>query len=328
MTDRLRRLCALLPPLIFLLCSAAALLFIIWVSRTPETAEGPLPIDRYLTPTCLTSPGLCSRHQMPAALRLRPAQETTVQVLMYHALSEDGEGSATIAAETFSQQMQALSDAGYHTVSPEDLAGFVYWGNPLPDKPLLITFDDGYTSNYDLAYPILKKLNMKAAIFLIGVHTGRSVYKDTGSAISPHFTYAQALEMESSGLISIQSHTYDMHQWAPLEPEGQGREGVLPLSGESRPHYRQALWDDLSTSRRLIERYLGSAPIALAYPQGLNTKQSEAVRKQLGYLMSFTVEPHDNTLVPGQPESLSLLGRYNVDDISPSQLLEMLSPVE
>ncbi len=322
-----QRLLSALAPAVFLLLSGLVLVLITRVAQPlPPVPEGPLPVDRYLTPTCHADPGLCAWRELPALLRFRPEEEATVQVLMYHALSQDGEGSATIALSAFNRQLLALRAAGYHTVTPENLAAFVYWGVPLPDKPLLITFDDGYTSNYELAWPTLQKLDMKAAVFCIGTHVGKSVYKDTLSPITPHFSYAQALEMLDSGLVSIQSHTYDMHQWAPLEPEGQAREGVLPLPGEEEDAYRQALWYDLSASRRLMERYLGRAPIALAYPQGLNTELSEQVRKELGYLMSFTVEPHDNVLVPGQPDSLSLLGRYNVDDITPQQLLEMLEP--
>lgn len=96
-------------------------------------------------------------------------------------------------------------------------------GEALPEKPVVITFDDGYQSNYEYAYPILKKYGMKATIFVIGSSVGKDEYKDTGLPMLPHFGVSEAREMENSGLISIQSHTYDLHQNGECEkgiPQG------------------------------------------------------------------------------------------------------------
>ena len=81
---------------------------------------------------------------------------------------------------------------------------------------MIVTFDDGYSSFYELAFPILKELSIQATVFPIGVSVGKDTYKDTGISIIPHFNWQQAQEMASSGLVSIQSHSYDMHQWAFL----------------------------------------------------------------------------------------------------------------
>ena len=69
---------------------------------------------------------------------------------------------------------------------------------PLPDKPILITFDDGYASNYMYAYPILKKLGMQATIFVITDRRGKTL------SVNPHFSWNQAREMQDSGVIDIQ----------------------------------------------------------------------------------------------------------------------------
>ena len=76
---------------------------------------------------------------------------------------------------------------------------------------------------------------LKATIFVIGCSVGHDrYYKDTQYELTPHFGQAEISEMLESGLISIESHTYDMHQWAPFETgEKPIRPNILPLDGES-----------------------------------------------------------------------------------------------
>ena len=138
----------------------------------------------------------------PAALSADEIS-TQVPILMYHHLSEDVTNSEMVSPEQFEVQIRALSEAGYTGVSFDELQAYVLRGEPLPEKPVVITFDDGYRSNYTLAYPILQKYGMKATIFAIGVSFGTDHYKDTDYAITPHFGAAEAAEMTASGLISI-----------------------------------------------------------------------------------------------------------------------------
>lgn len=109
-----------------------------------------------------------------------PLEEYTAQVpvLMYHHISEEGNDSTELSPEAFEAQIAALAEAGYTSVFPEDLAAYVREGKELPEKPIVITFDDGYLSNYEYAYPILKKYGMVATIFVIGSTVGtRSIIK-------------------------------------------------------------------------------------------------------------------------------------------------------
>ena len=112
-----------------------------------------------------------------------------VPVLMYHHISDDVTSSAVVTAETFERHMAALLDEGYSPVSLRELSDFVHGDGELPEKPVVITFDDGYMSNYELAFPILKKYGSKASVFVIGSSVGKSEYKDTGQPIIPHFGY-------------------------------------------------------------------------------------------------------------------------------------------
>ena len=255
-----------------------------------------------------------------------PESELTakVPVLMYHHLSDGEQNSATITPASFRAHMEALSAAGYQTVSLAELRAWVYEGAALPEKPVLITFDDGYESNCELAFPVLKEYGMKAAIFVIGSSMGKDTYKDTGAAIHPHFSAAQAQEMAASGLIEIQSHTYDMHQSAALEA-GAARENMQPLAGETEAQFIEAMRADFGKNRALLEDMTGSAPFALAYPEGVYSELTQAVAVEEGISVTLTSDPGVNTLVRGLPQSLLGPHRFGVSEgVSAEQLLAWL----
>lgn len=260
----------------------------------------------------------------PAALS---ADEISAQVpiLMYHHLSEDVTNSEMVSPEQFEAQIRALSEAGYTGVSFDELQAYVLRGEPLPEKPVVITFDDGYRSNYTLAYPILQKYSMKATIFAVGVSFGTDHYKDTDYAITPHFGAAEAAEMTASGLISIQSHTYDMHQWPPYETGSAVRENILQLSSESEEAYVQALTADFTRSRALLEDATGRPVDVLAYPAGQYSTLAQVTLQSLGVHVTLSTNPGVNTVVKGLPQTLYAMLRFGItEDVSPEALLNMI----
>ena len=250
---------------------------------------------------------------------------TQVPILMYHNLSEDVTNSEMVSPEQFEAQIRALSEAGYTGVSFDELQAYVLRGEPLPEKPVVITFDDGYESNYTLAYPILQKYGMKAAIFAIGVSFGKDHYKDTDHAITPHFGAAEAAEMAASGLVSIQSHTYDMHQWPPYESGSAVRENILPLPGESEEAYVQALTEDFTRSRALLEDATGLPVDVLAYPAGQYSTLAQVTLQSLGVHVTLSTNPGVNTVVRGLPQTLYAMLRFGItEDVTPEALLDMI----
>lgn len=260
----------------------------------------------------------------PAALSADEIN-TQVPILMYHHLSEDVTNSEMVSPEQFEAQIRALSEAGYTGVSFDELQAYVLRSEPLPEKPVVITFDDGYRSNYTLAYPILQKYGMKATIFAVGVSFGTDHYKDTDYAITPHFGAAEAAEMTASGLISIQSHTYDMHQWPPYETGSAVRENILQLSGESEEAYVQALTEDFTRSRALLEDATGRPVDVLAYPAGQYSTLAQVTLQSLGVHVTLSTNPGVNTVVKGLPQTLYAMLRFGItEDVSPEALLDMI----
>ena len=166
---------------------------------------------------------------------------------------------------------------------------------------------------------------MKATIFAIGVSFGTDHYKDTGYAITPHFGAAEAAEMTASGLISIQSHTYDMHQWPPYETGSAVRENILQLSSESEEAYVQALTEDFTRSRALLEGATGQPVDVLAYPAGQYSTLAQVTLQSLGVHVTLSTNPGVNTVVKGLPQTLYAMLRFGItEDVSPEALLDMI----
>lgn len=247
-----------------------------------------------------------------------------VPILMYHHLSDTEENSATISPARFKEHIAALEDAGYTAVGFDELKAFVYDGVPLPDKCVVITFDDGYQSNYDYAYPVLREHGMKATIFTIGSSVGKDTYKDTGEPMHPHFGAEAAREMVQSGTIDIGSHTYDMHQSAALE-EGPARQNVAPLEGESEEDFIRAMREDFARSIAETEAMCGEPADVLAYPEGVHSDLTQAIAWEAGFRVTLTSDPGVNTLVKGLPQSLLGLNRFGMNEsVSAAELLELL----
>lgn len=127
--------------------------------------------------------------------------EVELPILMYHHITPEASiivNHMTITPERFEKHIIDILAVGYTPVFLEDLISYVESGEKLPEKPICITFDDGYLSNYEYAFPILKKYNIKANIAVIGTSIGVNEYKDTNYSIIPHFSIEQAQEMENS----------------------------------------------------------------------------------------------------------------------------------
>lgn len=177
-------------------------------------------------------------------------------VLMYHAVSDNtwGIDSLFLSPKKMEEQLKWLKEKEYTPIWFEDLGNVDQVKNPV-----ILTFDDGYQDNYTELFPLLKKYQVKATVFMITGSIGTENY----------LTEAQIKEMAASGLVSFQSHTVS-HR---LLPE---------LSAEE-------LTKELTQSKETLYKLTGKSPIALCYPTGKqNAKVREAVAKeyQFALLMS------------------------------------------
>lgn len=130
-----------------------------------------------------------------------------VAVLMYHHVHDTDHSASTVSTALFREQLSYLLSRGYHFISLGDFKQFLA-GGPVPDKAVLVTFDDGYKSFHDFAYPILRELQVPAVNFIIT--------KDLDTPLAPSIPALspeeiQAMMREMPGLIDAQCHTNALH---------------------------------------------------------------------------------------------------------------------
>jgi len=248
-----------------------------------------------------------------------------VPVLMYHNIAEEP-NDMTVTPETFRLHMETLAENGYTAVTLDDMVNYVYYGGELPEKPVLITFDDGYYSNYEYAYPVLSELGMKAVIFTVGASFGKTTYLDTDAPITPHFGEKEAKEMTNSGVISLQSHTYDMHRSENYEKNARYDMGQLAV--ETEEEYIDTVREDLIMSREFLENLREDNVLALSYPKGKITDNAARIAVEEGYTVTFSTNWGVQELVRGLGQSLYAVKRNHIsNDVTSERLLEIVQGI-
>ena len=246
-----------------------------------------------------------------------------IPILMYHDIIDDG--SSNVPPDVFWEHIRELYVAGFTAVPLTALKDYVFHGIELPPNAVVITFDDGYLSNYVHAFPILERFGFHAAIFPMGISFGRDTHWYAGSPIRPRFGESEARRMVESGWITLQSHTFDMHHVQGFDPPP-FRSGILRMDGESELEYANFLRNDIAQIRELLEPITGEPLFALAFPYGLHDELSAVILREAGIFMTFTTESEHATLVKGLPQSLLELPRFGVyGDMSGEDVVRMIS---
>lgn len=183
---------------------------------------------------------------------------SSVPVLLYHKVGGDAD-NLTVSTERFTKDMQYLAEHGYNTLSLDDVRRrLTDQDAKMPNKPVLITFDDGYLDNYTNAFPILEKYNLKASFYII-----------TGMIGQPNrVTAAQIKEMDAAGM-GIGSHTVTHSSLGDLQPE--------------------QVITELSESKTMLEQLLGKSIEFIAYPCGSYHQDTLQMVHNTGYQGGFSV---------------------------------------
>lgn len=213
-------------------------------------------------------------HPLPPTQPAQPpaGSPTMVPVLLYHDLGKvvQGGNGAVVDPADFDWQMAWLQEHGYTPVTPVALADWVAGKGALPDRPVLITFDDGYTSAYTEALPILKRHGMRAVLFLITDAPADA----PGNGM---LTWPQVRSLAQSGVFDIQGHTHAAHDSVDGKP--------LLLTWTSRQ-----IADDYAAMLKQFAAAGLNPPVALAYPFGRYNQTALTAYKQAGVRLAFTVE--------------------------------------
>ena len=242
---------------------------------------------------------------LSSASTLPQNDEIELPILMYHSIlkSPKRSGSYIISCAAFEEDLRFIKENGFTPIHINQLADFVYKGTPLPQKPIVLTFDDGYFNNYTYAYPQLKKYNFKAVISIIGYYTDLYSKNPDENPGYSHITWDNICEMQNSGLIEFQNHSYNMHT------TDKGRNGTKKIKGETDEHYKKLLTADLGKLQDAFKKNTGTTPLAFTYPFGSVSNASFDIIKEMGFKASLCSESGLNKITR-DPQCLYMLKRY------------------
>lgn len=227
-----------------------------------------------------------------------------VPVLMYHSILKDpsAAGKYVVSPQTLEADLKYLKEKGYTTVLSSDLVAYVDEGKPLPEKPVIITFDDGHANNLLYALPIFEKLDMCGVICIVGKYSESASLSEDHHPSYAYLSWDEINILKTSGRFEIANHSYDMHKSA-------ARKGTKIQAGEDCYVYNEKLKTDLEKTQKLLLENCNTTPIAFSYPFGAVCSQSLPVVRDVGFRVSYGCAEKVNYIT--DDASLYCLGRFN-----------------
>ncbi len=230
-----------------------------------------------------------------------------VPIIMYHSILKSAKVKTKyiVTPAQFEEDLVWLKNNGYTSIFMSDLINYVYDGTPLPEKPIIITFDDGYYNNLTYMYPLLVKYDMKAVISVVCSYSEEfSKTMDLNPAYA-HLTWDNIKELSNSGYVEIQNHSYNMHT-------NDKRKGCSILKGEDEGEYKKILSTDIMKAESLLNDNCGISTNTFTYPFGYICTQSEEIIKELGFKASLSCYENMN-YITRDTNCLYSLKRFNRD---------------
>lgn len=210
------------------------------------------------------------------------ARAAKVPILMYHDILPEKEVFFDVTPEEFEGHLQLLQAQGITPISADQLTQHLVTGAPLPEKPVLLTFDDGYAGHYEYVYPLLKRYGYPGVFSIytskVGTNYGRS-----------SLTWEQIKQMAADPLVTIAAHSVthpdDLREMSPEE-----------------------MRYEIVESKRLLESQLGIPIKYFTYPAGHYDEEVAAIVQEVGYAAAFTMDDSEDRFA-GESESLLAVDR-------------------
>ena len=241
-------------------------------SSADTKAESSLLSQDNKEDSVITSKKIVERVPNDAAAILAKKQ---VPVLCYHHIRESKPGQSetfktySVTPAQFAEQMKALHDSGYNTILPDQLYNYLVYNDELPEKPIMLTFDDSIEGQYTIGVPEMDKYGFKGVFFLMTIPIGKPRY----------MTKENIKELADAGH-AMESHTWDHHMVTKL----QGDEFDKQFSG----------------SNKTIEEITGKPVSYFAYPFGIWGASVFPELEKAGYKMSFILSTKRDSINPLQ----------------------------
>lgn len=227
-------------------------------------------------------------------------------VIMYHSLLKDPAraGDYVLSPDVFKADMNYLTENGYTTVFVSDILNYIENGEALPEKPVIVTFDDGYYNVMEYALPFMRENGIKGVINIVGAYSEQSFEEGGHNPTYSYLTWEDISELDKSGVFEIGNHTYDMHSL-------NGRKGCRRLYSENAEEYRTALFEDTGGLQDILEEKSGVRPVAFAYPFGFISDESTDILEAIGFKVLLTCYEKPNYISRRESGECLILNRYN-----------------
>ncbi|HQS66958.1 MAG TPA: poly-beta-1,6-N-acetyl-D-glucosamine N-deacetylase PgaB [Sulfuricurvum sp.] len=269
----------------------------------------PKPIIKYLLVVLVFMSSTLFANELPNKCS-RDKNPNEFTILSYHEISEKSEtldSSYAVTPANFEAQIQWFIKNGYHFVNIDAILKYRKEGKPLPDKAVLMTFDDGYASVYTNAFPLIKKYKVPVVIALVGswLEAKEKVDFDGHMIGREKFLNQEQLkEMVHSGLIEIASHTHSLHKGIAGNPQGNMQPAVRTRQWlaqtqkyEDEARYQKRVYNDLLKNNTFLEKYTGQKPRIIVWPYGHYNIEVRKIAEKLGMPIGLTLDDGSNTAI-------------------------------
>jgi len=259
------------------------------------------------------------------------AKENHFLVLNYHDIltAEDARRSVDkmdVGVEHLEEHLVWLKKKGFKIVSVQNVLDAAAGKDVLPDKAVLLTFDDGYQSFYTRVFPLLKKYHYPATVALVGTWMDGNVTVDDPG--KPLLSWEQVREMVQSGLVEVASHSYDLHRGVNANPQGSSQAAAITrlyddpmLVYETDEQYRERIHTALLKSAEFIFQHVGVRPRVMVWPYGEYNQLAVQASREAGMPVTMRLDDGANTLA-----DISILRRLiMVDNPDVNQFAEIVT---
>jgi peptidoglycan/xylan/chitin deacetylase (PgdA/CDA1 family) len=235
-----------------------------------------------------------------------PDPDIKVPIIMYHSVidSKQNLGAYVLNLEELRRDLLYIKEKGYTPILLSDLIN--YHNIPylrLPEKPIILTFDDGFYNNYSLVFPLIQEMGMKFVFSVVGEYVEKeSESKEKQVDLYSYVNWSQVREMYDSGIVDILNHSYSFHKI-------NGRRGMMQKQSENDSVYLNTIKTDLLKVQDRFKEHGIRSSNAFTYPFGLFTPKTQKILAEMGYEAVLTCTEGVNVI--NRSSSLMELKRYN-----------------
>lgn len=241
-----------------------------------------------------------------AAMDSTVRKSVRLPILMYHSLLKDPKKADVfvLTPDGLESDLKYLQANGFETVVVKDLIDYVDGQRALPEKPVMITFDDGHYNVLTYALPILEKMDMRAVLSVVGAYAEKFTKNPDPNPNYAYLSWDEIRYLKDTGRFEIQNHSYAMHTIGD-------RKGSQRKNGESETAYCSFFCSDALKQQIMLQEKCGVTPTAYTYPYGLISPEAQLCLSQMQFSASLTCYERINYIQAGNPDCLFGLGRFN-----------------